>query len=390
MSRPARDITVRGVMRAVSRRVEPAAYEAVATLLRARPARAGISIDMAPEVNDAKAGQMVTVTPKGRERKPAPPGLHVSHEPLRAWIGEGRFIPIGRGEIAEKGGLYDADSQLIDASILRRNTGLDAITVARDELPETYERFDDPVIYAGFFTRHFGHFITESAGRLWYAIDVRPDLPIVVHGARQLDVPFINHYLTSLGIPRSRFLTVDVPTQFAEVHVPSQTWIEACTAHDRHLEQSGAIAQATLGDIPTLRDEPVYFSRLHLGRAQRGNYGERAVERAMRRHGVRIVYPEELDFAEQIRVINSHRTVVGLIGSAHHLSMFSLEPRHHVYLCEGPYSNCILLDGARGNQAHYVSCCRTVPSSRIRGARLIDVNFALAQLRELGVVGAHH
>jgi len=367
---------------------EAFAYESASTLSRLRHrADVAATTDLAPLVDRPPTGQVVLVRP---ERRPPPPLLPSTLEIVAGspghWVGEGHYVPRTPREDKTFGSLYGRSGELIPASILRRGRDFAPEVVARPQLPDHFEIRADPVIFGGRLVPHFGHFLTEAVARLWYALDVRPDLPILVEGPRRA-TRVAEQYLSALGISEHRIVSPTVPTRFTEVHVPEPTWIARALVHDRHLELGRAVARTVLNDdVPSPLDQPLYLARTHLAADHRATYGERSIVQQLTRHGARVVHPQELDFTEQVRLVNAHRTIVGPVGSAHHLSLFALKPRHHVYLCHEPKPNFVMSDHALGNRAHHLACARPVRSAR-EGSTMLDVSFALAQLRELGLVG---
>jgi len=63
---------------------------------------------------------------------------------------------------------------------------------------------------------------------------------------------------------------------------------------------------------------------------------------------------QELKIDEQIRIAAKAKLIVGPIGSAMHLTVFSPPEVQVVYLCHGaPNQNYPMLDALSGRKAHY-------------------------------------
>ena len=248
------------------------------------------------------------------------------------------------------------------------------------------ESSDEAVIYLGFLVDHYGHFLTECLARVWYALDERPDLRLLAHGAAA--TTYAHQLFAALDIGPERFVTPTRATRFREVHIPQPTFIERFMLHERHLAVTRRAATRILdGEVLQPSAQPVYLSRARLGVHPRQLYGEASLIRHLRRAGVLIVDPQDLDLRQQVRLFNEHEVIVGPIGSAHHNTVFALAPRHHVYLCNWASQNFVLFDLVTGNRAHYLQLTPAVRSLQTKPNHLLDVPLALSVLRDLGVIG---
>src|SRR5438270_3385218 len=82
------------------------------------------------------------------------------------------------------------------------------------------------------------------------------------------------------------------------------------------------------------------------------------IEYILQPEGVRIVHPEELDLAEQIKLMNAHDRLCGSVGSALHTGLFALSRKRIVYLVPQPKvnSNSMNIDGAKGHVSSFLFC----------------------------------
>lgn len=274
--------------------------------------------------------------------------------------------------------LYDAGGERIDGTVTwtagrRRGPAPERIEVPRD--PVTIEA---PVVFGGLLPKaHFGHVLLEMFTRLWVydAGEVAPDTPLVhfTHYQRPLE-RFEQRLLeAALGAHRPPRVPVDRPLLLQRAITPDQAIILGQPMLPAVLPIYDRIRHALAG--PTRLDpRPLYLSRSRLPDGRRHTLGERALEERLARRGVRIVHPQELPLEEQIRLVGDAPTVVGLSGSALHLTVLrdlpdartiSLDPRT-------PFAVQRDVDALRGSRFVHVHAQYPV-HPRLPSGRVLDI-----------------
>lgn len=218
--------------------------------------------------------------------------------------------------------LYDRDGQRIDATMhLHEGRPLRRVTPVIAP-PVKLERVDEPVVYAGHLPKHFGHFLLESLSRTW----VYPELQVgplpLLHLRQRFNVheqPLLEALIRPFG---ARLLPVERPTLLRSVLVPEQGIEIGRDYHPTMRRVYDAIRDELIGSEVTPDDTPLYLSRTRLPRGRRATLGEHRLEARLERAGVRILHPQELPLADQIRTVAGARTVIGLPGTALHLTLF--------------------------------------------------------------------
>jgi hypothetical protein len=122
--------------------------------------------------------------------------------------------------------------------------------------------------------------------------------------------------------------------------------------------------------------------------------GESIVEDVLRRNGVHVIHPEQLDLIEQIRLVNRHRIVLGPIGTAFHLLLFSRLANEATYFCtDSPNPSYALCDALNGTHARYLCVAARKPPfehGRFKRAavypEILNIDACLAHLREQGYI----
>ena len=83
------------------------------------------------------------------------------------WVGKNAtilpFRPRTKGDLFGKGGVLDSDYVLVKSSLT--SSIQDSYSIADAE----YQ--DLTVVYCGYLIRHWGHFLVETAARLWYFLE---------------------------------------------------------------------------------------------------------------------------------------------------------------------------------------------------------------------------
>ncbi len=183
-------------------------------------------------------------------------------------------------------------------------------TGGQDAEREPLER----AVYAGFLFAHYGHFLLESMGRLWFDA-LSKDTPIVwVAGTADVFTAWMTEMLDMLGHSGERVVVEGnggplevqellVPDQGFEVHRYMHPWL-----HSR-LSRFDA--------VPDPERPRVWLSRSAIGDLA-GVEEEPEIEERLQREGWAVVHPEQLRPSEQVALLAGASHVAGIEGSAFH------------------------------------------------------------------------
>lgn len=187
---------------------------------------------------------------------------------------------------------------------------------------------DRTVIYGGILFDHFGHFLTESTTRLWYAIEhAEQKYPIVF--LKEMMRPFsaqISQFFDLLGLS-GRVLCLDCPTRFKKVVVPSISSIFATSYNDKFMSPFQTAAAAVKAETY----EKIYLSRRKFKTGIK-IFGEDKLEKAFKTNGYKIIYPEKLTLKKQIAYIKGAKEIASVMGTATHLSLFANKNTKNIVL----------------------------------------------------------
>lgn len=292
--------------------------------------------------------------------------------------------------------VYDSSGEIIPHSQVLRGVEQACIVghvPGRDIAP--VEHVDEDVIYGGFVFTHFGHILLESLARLWASAPETSDTPICFQ-CRTDEIPAAARALFRLVGIEKAVRIVRHNTSFRSVAVPAPAFVIRHRAHRLFKQMFLTMADRALGKASfQVTEQPLYLSRTRLGSSQRTVSGEAAFEEALKRVGFHVVHPETLPIEEQIRLVNSHRYVVGPQGSAFHMLLFSRIANDSVCLTsDAPNGTYALCDALNGGRTWYVKACSRPPvfnHPRLKlweYPELLDVGCALGELRALGLIGA--
>ena len=236
--------------------------------------------------------------------------------------------------------LYDRSGHRIDETVSWTAGRRRGPTPASIDPAAVVETVRERVTFGGLLPKsHFGHVLLEAFSRLWVfdAGIVAPGTPIVhfTHYGRDLE-PFEQVLLdAALAGTRAPLRPVTRPIRIEKIVVPSQAIILEQPMVPAVIPVYDRIRDQLVGDVVP-DDRPLYLSRSRLGEDRRRTLGERALEQGLEQRGVRVVHAQEHPLVEQIRMVASARTVIGLYGSALHLTILrdvegartiSLDPR---------------------------------------------------------------
>ncbi|MGY2052579.1 glycosyltransferase family 61 protein [Methylobacterium sp. JK268] len=215
-------------------------------------------------------------------------------------------------------------------------------------------------LYAGTFALHYGHFLINTLPRLWPLLAGGEVPPILCHGPGTPEdwarFGTLVEILRRLGLTVHDIRTFDEPVLLRELVVPASSLQEETFVHAAFGRLCDHVARGLYGaDEVGREDRPVYLSKARLTGGVRRFVNEEALTERLARGGVDIVYPEELDFAGQVRLFATRRTIIGSLGSALHTAAFAPAGRRLIIVCPTDHYSATfaLIDALKGHRAHY-------------------------------------
>lgn len=173
----------------------------------------------------------------------------------------------------------------------------------------TDEYYETPIIYLGYFFRHWGHFLMDCTTRMWILLEeAYKDYKVAFpnHPENILDGNY-NRFLELLDVNEERIIPITKPSRFHTIIIPTEARLQPQNRHTNEwysifdMVSKGAVYDKSC--IPS----KVYFSRSKFGKPE---LGEKEIEENFRRNGYTIVYPEELTLDDQIGIFQYADEVV--------------------------------------------------------------------------------
>ncbi|MCB6176728.1 glycosyltransferase family 61 protein [Rhodobacter sp. Har01] len=275
-------------------------------------------------------------------------------DPLGGWSTTIRSVPdavvnhVQAGYLVHPSGVFDASGRYVHEAVLWRGRPL----MVPPPLPETPAYQPGRWMWAGPLHAHFGHFLTESTGRLWALERLEKDIDGIVFlpgapldpaaGAPEL-TGFQRAFLDLLDL-RVPVRVLDRPTRFEHLEVPGQGFgigpLAGGTAPFRAFIRN-RFARSVAPDGP----QRLYISRAKLGADFGGILGEKRLQTYLEQAGYAIFHPQLQSLTEQIACYKAARLVVAPDGSALHLLAMVARPDLRVAVIRrrlGPGANGIL------------------------------------------------
>lgn len=260
--------------------------------------------------------------------------------------------------------LYDLDFMRIDNTCVYRgvkNINCQPVSLEkgqRNHLIEDVCVVEHPVLYGGFITHHFGHFITEGLARLW-ALDKNPNeyRHIAFLGAEINEMAL--SVLNVLGVDKSNIIQPQKVTKFSNITIPSAGLVlkKGMSQHMKDYIQNGvrSILNINANRLAN-RCQGIYMSRRLIDKNDRPIVNELELEQELLMRGYRICHPQHLSIVDQIIEINSCDKIIGPLGSAMHNLLWRLYPCQPIYLLFSGRSikNYKIIDDAYGFDGKYV------------------------------------
>jgi hypothetical protein len=239
--------------------------------------------------------------------------------------------PLAPGTPVAAGVLAADGTWVAEAALWRGGT---ALTVAPSAPPpEAADHLPGRHLWGGLLWHHFGHFLVESAARLWPlglpATGTRSVLFVPRRAAADPGLQAWQRGFFDLIDPSPEVAVLTRPTLVEELLVPTQGFglgpLAAGTPAFRAF-----VARAFARGVAPEGPERLYLSRSGLGARRGGLLGEGRIEARLAAEGYEIFHPERHPLAVQVARYRAARQVVAPDGSALHLFGYAARPGQDV------------------------------------------------------------
>lgn len=210
------------------------------------------------------------------------------------------------------------------------------------------------------FRGHFGHLLTDTAGRIWTwerAREIDPDVRALVsfHPRRPQVTAWEYELYEGFGIPRDRITLIDAPVRVRRLIAGTSafanpTWMHPSITDAWDTLGDNLAAQAEAADRP----RRIFLSREGLDHRSCRNTDE--VEAIFARYGFTVVYPEQHPLPEQVALFRAADVIAGFSGSGVFQMALAKQPKRVILLSHSAYGarNEYFIAAARGHEVDAV------------------------------------
>lgn len=208
-------------------------------------------------------------------------------------------------------GVYDTNMELIEESNLCYSS------IKPEKVSHLINK---DVIYGGIFFNHFGHFILESLGTLWYIKKCKYKDVVWTLSNSNIIQSWQYEIFDFLKI-KNHFLFNIVPTKYKSVDIAFPSTILPLEYYSQDFIDSVSFFQP----LSKKRGRKIYLSRTQLPATAGGIANELDLEKLLIRYGFEIFHPQNHSLRIQLETMSSAEVVFGIESSAFHSIVFLKE-----------------------------------------------------------------
>ena len=186
---------------------------------------------------------------------------------------------------------------------------------------EQEEYCDDTVVYFGVFFNHWGHFLVDLVGRMWFFAQKKVSLENIklAYIGEEDPVGNFKEFFELMGLDETSLLRITRPTRFKKVIVPEFSCRPCIWYTKEYLSIFECIingVEKEKGSFPIENiPEKVYFSRQNFLKAKGSEFGENFIGKWMEANGYTLMSPESLSLRDQVILWNSAKQIACINGS---------------------------------------------------------------------------
>ena len=224
------------------------------------------------------------------------------------------FVYLDSGAIRRAGGVLTNRGEYIEESGSRE--GYLKYGRAYDYDDSNMEFVNEEVIWFGYFYSHWGHFIIELIGRMWFLLENYKGQKIIYisQDGDEFGGVFLE-FMHYIGVPAEKIIKITKPTGFAKIIIPDYAATEYYYSDQYIKLLDNVIANSDYENCPIPKHENIYLSRKKVSDSKIKDFGEAEIEKQFATNGFVSVSPEKLSLREQISLWNKAKNVVCINGT---------------------------------------------------------------------------
>ena len=222
------------------------------------------------------------------------------------------------------GGVVDENKQFIKLSGQYAYGENDRVRDGYDFDEEDVEYIDEDVLYLNYFIPQWGHYLLDVIGRLWYIL--KDSNKKIVYSCR-LNEDFrikgnLLQLLEMLGINKDRIIFLNKVTKFKSITIADTSICVSKYYTKEYKNLIDKLVNVALKDYKLKTERKIFCSRKHFKSIKNKEFGEELIEDVFKDNGYEIIYMEEHNLIDQIRLLNECKEVVCVSGTLVHNAMF--------------------------------------------------------------------
>ena len=248
------------------------------------------------------------------------------------------------------GGVVDTNNMYIEDSAVK----------GRVEYAYNYDYFDyfdEKVVFCGYLINHWGHFLTETAPRLWYALENDESIDkyvfFVEEGIDREPVGNFQEFLQLLGI-YDKIQVINKPTRYRSVIVPQLSYKRREYYSQRFKDIFLKVSDSIIVNSTWRKFSKIYFSRSQSAGAGKKEFGHDCMENFFANNGYKIIYPEKISLSELVYILSNVEKIATVCGTLQHNILFAHDNQDVAILERNVLVNDIQLDVNIIKKANFV------------------------------------
>jgi len=233
------------------------------------------------------------------------------------------FVYLDSGAIRRGGGILDDKNEYVEESGSRE--GYLKYGRAYEYDDSNIEFVHEEVIWFGYFYSHWGHFIIELIGRMWFLLENYNGQKIIYisQDGDEFGGVFLE-FMNYLGVPAEKIIKITKPFRFTKIIIPDYAATEYHYSEKYISLIDRVVSNSDYENCAIAKHENIYLSRKKVRDSKIKDFGEAEIEKQFIKSGFVSVSPEKLSLREQICLWNRSKILSASMGLCH-LTSFSIE-----------------------------------------------------------------
>ena len=241
------------------------------------------------------------------------------------------------------GGLIDEHGKYVEQSAILDEVTGDRMNFAYEF--DEYDYVDEEVVYGGFFIDHWGHFLVDVIGRLWYFLQQEGKSYKYVFSIRNGEECKIEknfrEFFELLGIWKN-LIFINKPTKYRRVILPELGYRRSNYYSQEYKDIFDEVCKNVCIDKSWKKYSKIFLTRSSFKKSN--DIGTDMIDSVFRNNGFQVLAPEKLRLSHMIYLIRNAEICATFPGSTHHNFLFAEENKKIVILEKTPMINHFLID----------------------------------------------